>query len=648
MPTTLKGLFLFFLAVSCNFPTFSQHDCSISAGKKITPGAVSPTFSSLEEKYDVKFYFLDLFVDGTSINIKGSTSINFQMLDNADTIAFELGNNASIDSIFINESRTFSYHHSEDLIKIFPSTLFDKTSFYTLKVFYHTNEQTGSGLYKGVSQGSETKYKKQATWSLSEPFQAKDWFVCKQDLNDKADSVWVYITTPKSQMAGSNGLLTKITPLKNNQHRFEWKSKYPIAYYLISFSVSDYIDYSFYVSAPGWEDSLLVQNFIYNDKNILKHEKERIDATADLLIYFSQIFGPYPFRQEKYGHCMAPMGGGMEHQTMTTLVNFNFELVAHELAHQWFGDNVTCASWRDIWVNEGFASYAEYLALEALKGKKEASAWMVYAHSFALNYPDASIYLSPEEAKDHDRIFDYGLTYKKGAAILHMLRKEINNDDLFFQAFREYQNQFRDSVALTRDFLEVVNQVTNDDYSWFFDQWYYGKGFPVIQTTWNQDTDSAHVEVLQHSSSNEQQFFRANIDYKFIFEDGSDTTLRFKLTKNLEKFSIGLDKRVEGVLEDPDGDILMKSVIYKMFPKDVLFDVFPIPFSYSFKIEFRKFQPNAKVYLTDLKGCILYEERVSGSSMEFEFPELIEGIYFFMLIDGEGKKYATKIMKINI
>ncbi len=103
-----------------------------------------------------------------------------------------------------------------------------------------------------------------------------------------------------------------------------------------------------------------------------KQNKAAIDKTGDLILLYSDLFGDYPFANEKYGHCVAPFGGGMEHQTMTTLVNFSFLLVAHELAHQWFGDFVTCSTWQDIWINEGFASYAEYLANQYLKSQEDS------------------------------------------------------------------------------------------------------------------------------------------------------------------------------------------------------------------------------------------------------------------------------------
>src|SRR4030042_2366906 len=126
------------------------------------------------------------------------------------------------------------------------------------------------------------------------------------------------------------------------------------------------MDYSIYSRPEEAEEPVLVQNFIYNDSASLSANRELIDNTAAMIELFSDLFTVYPFKDEKYGHCVAPMGGGMEHQTMTSLSGFNFDLVSHELAHQWFGDLVTCSTWQDIWINEGFASYSEYIAIDSL------------------------------------------------------------------------------------------------------------------------------------------------------------------------------------------------------------------------------------------------------------------------------------------
>ncbi len=236
-------------------------------------------------------------------------------------------------------------------------------------------------------------------------------------------------------MAGSQGLLTNVSVLDNNQLRYEWKSNYPIAYYLISFAVSDYQEYNIYAKPEGLEnDSILVQNFIYNHPNYLNSYKTNIDATAPMIELFSDLYAMYPFKDEKYGHCITQLGGGMEHQTMSTMGGFSFGLVAHELGHMWFGDNVTCATWSDIWVNEGFATYTDYLANEKLISWNAGQNFMISTQNNVMSQSGGSVYVPPSEATPDNiwRIFSGRLSYDKGAAIIHVLRHELNDDDLFF------------------------------------------------------------------------------------------------------------------------------------------------------------------------------------------------------------------------
>ena len=164
-----------------------------------------------------------------------------------------------------------------------------------------------------------------------------------------------------------------------------------------------------------------------------------IDETVDFIELFADLFGPYPFQDEKYGHCMAPLSGGMEHQTMTTQGWFAKGLTSHELGHQWWGDNVTCSSWADIWVNEGFASYSEYLMLENLY-PNETTGHMNDVHNNVMSQNGGSVWCL--DSLNEGRIFSGRLTYDKGAAIVHTFRFLMNDDVAFFQALKNIQTDF--------------------------------------------------------------------------------------------------------------------------------------------------------------------------------------------------------------
>ena len=342
--------------------------------------------------YDVHYYGIDLEVSDTSTFIRGSTQIGSTALVGMDEVVFELSVNLTVDSVFIDGVKVPAFAHGNDLVRITAASTIDPGETFSTRIFYHG---TGGryGFFSGISSRRDPFWGKRVTYTLSEPFHALDWFACKQVLTDKADSADIYLTVGDHLKAGSNGLLAGIDSLPGNRARYRWETRYPIAFYLLSLSVSEYQDYSYYLHPEHAVDSFLFQNYIYDTAAYLLAFKDDIDATGDMMLSFSGLFGDYPFWKEKYGHCLAPMGGGMEHQTMTTLANFGFNLVAHELAHQWFGDNVTCASWQDIWVNEGFASYAEYLALEQLVSYTAAAEWMEMAHNRVYTEPEGSVYI---------------------------------------------------------------------------------------------------------------------------------------------------------------------------------------------------------------------------------------------------------------
>ncbi len=509
----MKGYLVIFFAVVVTCQLSAQNRFSRNGEATIVSGSVSPVYSPKESLYDVKFYFIAVEADDSSAQISGTARIRFLSLASIDTLVFELTHSERVDSVSLDGIDQDHFMQEDELLKIIPGTPIPAGSTMEVMVRY-SGTGSSSGFFAGLSNAHDYTYDKRVTYTLSEPYEAKDWFPVKQDLLDKADSVWVFITTREGLMGGSNGLLTRISHPVPGKITYEWKSRYPTDFYLISFTVADYTDYSFCIPATVAGDSLLIQNFIYNNPGILTSLKEEIDKTGDFIQFFSKLVGPYPFMEEKYGHCMAPIGGGMEHQTMTTLQNFHFTLVSHELFHQWFGDHVTCGSWQDIWLNEGFASYGEYMALYEFEGRTEALKWMSDAHDRAFSSPGSSVHLTEAEAKNPNRIFDSNITYKKGASIIHMLRYELNDDSLFFRILRKYQQTYAYSTALVPDFIKIVNELSGKDMNWFFDQWYYGTGYPVFETSWKQFEDSLVMDSWQVQPNAATALFRTHMDYK--------------------------------------------------------------------------------------------------------------------------------------
>jgi len=522
-----------------HFAQDSHGSCS-SVKKHSNSLLKSNTFSIAQiaetELYDVHYYFLNLNMTNTTTTLSGSGEIHATAREDLDTALVEFFQTFVISSIDV-DGTPVSYTRQNSALKIPVNKLQGEN--FVIHVNYSgtpptaTTNPLGGG---GMTNDNSPSWGNQVTWSLSEPFAAYEWFPVKQSLKDKADSCSVWVTVPTACKAGSNGLLQQVVDLGNGTHRFEWKHRHPIDYYLISVAVAEYVEYNV-TANPAGSGPVLIQNFIYDNPGTLPNFQDDIDETVDFMELFADLFGPYPFADEKYGHCMAPISGGMEHQTMTTQGFFNPTLTCHELAHQWFGDHVTCSSWADIWVNEGFASYAEYLMLEELYPGQHLTD-MVDRHDNIMSQLGGSVWV--EDSLSDGSIFSGRLVYDKGAAIVHTLRFLINDDQVFYDALQAYQTIYADSVASGIQLVEVFEDESGLDHSAFLEEWYFGEGFPTYAVRWNNVGSDVLVEI-NHTTSRPTvtPLFTNDLELRFDRSGAlADTVIRFQITGNQNQFII--------------------------------------------------------------------------------------------------------------
>ncbi|MCJ8166973.1 T9SS type A sorting domain-containing protein [Pontibacter sp. E15-1] len=608
----------------------------------------SPEHQRLMDRYDITFYKLDLQLERTSTYIAGNVTLEANVKASPlAAFAFELHPAFAIDSVLINgkRERNITRQASEVTVQLPASVA--AGSRLTAVVYYKGTapNDASAAIGNGFNSAIAPDWGNSVTWSLSEPYAAYEWWPTKQVLTDKADSVHVSVTTSAENKVGSNGLLTRVVDLPRNRKRFEWKSRYPIAYYLVSVAVSDYEEYLLRANPKGAAAPIPILNYIYKG-GALNFYKAEIDRTADFMEHFSELFTLYPFHREKYGHSMAPMSGGMEHQTMTTQSEFFFTLTAHELAHQWFGDNVTCASWQDIWLNEGFASYAEYLALQRY-APEEAAPWMENAHAVAKLRPDGSVKVT--DTTTVRRIFNFRLSYKKAAAVIHMLRFAVNNDALFFEALQNYQRQYSGSTASTADLRRVFEETANLDLAYFFDQWYSGEGYPVFDIAWNQHEERLLLQTNQ-SASGSTPFFRTEMEY--LIRTTTDTLLvRLPHNMPLEQHLLQVAGTVVSVEADPQ-HWLLKTV--RTLQRNNMLEVprmqptvlYPNPATTELEVAPLSFIPTAAdIYNT--AGQLVKRLTLSGSfRATIRVAELAAGYYVVILRNGT-QQYRASFVKID-
>lgn len=651
MQRIFTTILLLVLVIGAKSQVFYSCPASLPSGDPYE----NPLFEKWLSVYDVKYYALTLEVSNTDTHISGAAEVVVEATRELDTLVLELQNGLEVSRILYTDEigsmiypsgNELQFVHRDQAIYIEMDRPRNPGELFRVKIEYGGDAGRDRGFFAGIKSNKGTDYGFDVTFTLSEPMNARDWFPVKQVLEDQIDSVTFNLICDKKLLAGSNGLLVKIEEAGGN-HVLTWETHYPIAYYLLSFAVAEYMDYSFYAPLSGEGDSVLVQNYIYNTEEVLDDWKEDIDATGPMITLFSRLLIDYPFSKEKYGHSMAPMGGGMEHQTMTTIHSFKFSLVAHELAHQWFGDHITCGNWQDIWINEGFASYMEYVAAEHLLGQEAADHWMENAISIALGEKSGSVYVPEYEVEDEHRLFSYGLSYKKGSILLHMIRFILDDDDLFYDVLRTYLTQYQNGLATGEDFQAILEEVSEMDFSCFFQQWYYGEGYPVFQIFWEQQGDSLLIWSEQTGTAPEiTSLFQMPFELDIVQSDGYSQRVRLFQQDNQDAFTIPVDGVVERVVFDPDNHLLKTATVSQKLPTDQPFRYGPNPVTSELFIQFPNGSQIDAVRITNMAGQEIYLATDADNPLTLNLSSLADGPYLLELTNA-SEIYLERIVKIS-
>ncbi|MBD2716894.1 T9SS type A sorting domain-containing protein [Microvirga sp. STR05] len=620
------------------------------------------------DRYDVKYYKLDIALENNSRNVGGNVRMVARTLAQPlDSVAFELYQTFTIDSVVVNGRRSPGLRRAgSDVTAALPQAVPANTQFSTV-VYYRGTAPNGNTAAIGNALNTRSSvrinnlnYTYNVTWSLSEPFSAHEWWPCKQVLTDKADSLDVWVTTSSINKVGSNGVLQRVSPMPNGKSRYEWKHRAkPIDYYLVSVAVAPYVEYINYANPVGGPQIPIV-NYVYNQAALTYYRTE-IDRTPGFLENFSSLVGLYPFASEKYGHSMAPIGGGMEHQTMTTQDGFNFTLTAHELFHQWFGDNVTCASWEDIWLNESFASYGEYLSLTRFASANDARQWIETAQYYAKNryvggqwVPALGGSVRVPDTTNVGRIFDYNLTYKKGAIVVHMLRYLLNDDTKFFRALRTYQSTYSGRTARTRDLQAVFEAEAGRSLQYFFDQWYRGEGYPTFSVYWNQVGQNFYLRNTETVSvAGITPFFDTDVDYTLFFTDGTSQVLRLRQSQLVSNFTVPITKTVALVEVDANNWLLKGDGITsrdftlilgtEAAARTARFTVYPNPCRETLRLQDLTARATAEV--TDATGRVLLRQQVDPLHAQLDTKVLAAGLYHMRLTFANGKVALARFVR---
>ena len=638
----MKNIYLFFFCISVSF-VFSQKkesttktiaEAEMNSASRIANFQANPNTAN----YDVTYQKLEFTVNPAVKFVSGKITTTFTALTNMNSITFDFANELTASVIKKGATNlSFTENSNNELVITLPSTQLTGTS--------ATIEVTYSGVPPNNGFDSFVKSTHNGTpiiWTLSEPFGARDWWPCKQDLNDKVDSIDVYITAPSQYIGVSNGIEPEAPVINGANKTTHFHHGYPIPAYLIAIAVTNYTVYNQVGGTAPNEYPII--NYIYPEN--FASIQPQLSETPAILELYENLFEIYPFHNEKYGHAQFGWGGGMEHTTVSFMVGFDRQLIAHEMGHQWFGDKITCGSWKDIWLNEGFATYLAALVIENFDGLDSFIAEKIDMVDYITSSPNGNVYLDDIEATNVNRIFSSRLSYNKGAMILEMLRFKMG-DTAFFQALRNYlaDPNLAYKYAVTTDLKSHLEAVYGQDLTEFFDDWVYNEGYPTYDiTAQNWGSGQAKFVVSQTQSDASVSYFEMPVPVRVYGSNGEEQDIVLENTFDNQEFIVNIPFTITNVVFDPEQHLIARNSTATLQNSNVEWNqtisVFPNPTNSILHIQ----KPNdlsiESVTLYNSLGQIVFKSNENDLTIE----SLSNGVYELQLNTNQGK-FHKRIIK---
>jgi aminopeptidase N len=583
------------------------------------------------QNYDINYHKLEFAVDPAINVITGIVTTTFTVLTDLSTVTFDLTNQLMVSSV-TKDGLALSFIQTEtnELVITFPKIL-TTANIATVSIFYSgTPANQGSSFTNTTHNGTSVLY------TLSQPYGARDWWPCKQDLNDKTDSLDVYITAPSQYISVSNGVEPAVPVINGLYKTTHFHHGYPIPAYLIAIAVTNY---SVYNQTGGTAPNQYpIINYIYPET--LASVQTQLGQTPLIMNLFESLFEIYPFHNEKYGHAQFNYRGAMEHTTVSFMNNFSRGLIAHELAHQWFGNKITCGSWKDTWLNEGFATYLASLVVENFDGQEAFIANKNNMINDITSSSSGAVYLSDSDLLDVSRIFNARLTYHKGAMVLNMLRLKLGNT-LFFQGIKNYlaDPQLAYKYGLTNDLRHHLEAVYGSSLAKFFNDWIFNQGYP----SYTVNTENLYDRIVKFTINQEQSdpsvsFFELPIPIRLLGFNGQQMDLILDNTFDGELFFQNVPFAVMDVVFDPNSDLISKNNSIFLGLNNLELEsikLYPNPTSKYLSLNLPSGINLRKTIFHNVLGQKMIE---TGSTTHWDVASLPSGFYFISLFTDCGIK----------
>lgn len=508
-------------------------------------GAANKLNSYPVSHIDVKHYDIDVELFAADKLIAGDVKIKFNLTEDVDDVVhLDFYDNFDIISLELN-GKTVLYEYADNKISISKNDLTSKDNLFRIR-YKGTPKSEGFGSFIFGEYGD-----KSFIYSLNEPVYASTWIPCNDVLTDKA-TLDISITNDSSMVSVSNGRLTGIDT-KGSKKTYSYSTDYLISTYLIAIYSADYEQFSDDYVSQDRTDTMKINYFVTPDK--LENAVTDFSIHPEAMSILADLYGEYPFIKDGYGVAQFLWKyGAMEHQTITGIgsdyisgFKFHTGMLVHEIAHHWWGNAVTPKSWKDIWLNEGFATYSEALYWEKKSGERSLQSTMRgYFNSF-----------------DQHKLYDPGLNlfsrlvYEKGAWVLHMLRRELG-DTVFFKILRNYFEKYKYKNASTEDFINLCEMISGKELSYFFDQWLYD-GVGILELDYRKTYSESNVILKISQVQKDTTVYNFLLDLELVYRDGQSEFVSHRVSSKDTTLQLPVLEKPERVILDPD-DWLLASI----------------------------------------------------------------------------------------
>jgi aminopeptidase N len=610
--------------------------------------------------YDLKYYRFHWTVDPAlePAWISGSVTIYWEAVEPMNTITFYLADNMTVSEVIQREDK-LPFAHDEGKLMITLSSTQTAGSLDSLTITYGGNPtgKHSSSLFGDLYSFYQDRHNGiPIVWTESIALEAPNyfWWPSKQSFTDRADSIDIFITHPQyfdihEYQTASNGVLISET-VDDTSKTAHWKHRYPILDNYIGFAITNYTVYCEY-AYEGTEHEFPIINYVFPEH--LSDVQKYTPVTATIIELYGDLFEMYPYADEKYGHAEIIANYGFENTTLSLMGFFdNREIIAHELAHMWFANKISCASWEDVWLNEGFATYLDLLTREHLDGDEAfRNRRRKYVNDVTMK-SDGSVFCP--DTTSIERILDYRLTYKKSSMVLHMLRYKLGDED-FFAAVQNYlaDPKLAFSYAKTIDLQNHFEAQSDMDLDEFFADWYMGEGHPSYQVQWNQVGENAYFQINQTQSHPSVSFFEMPLPVKVNGSEGETQWLRLENTENDQLIERTVAFPISSVQIDPEYEIISANNSITYSPsvgthlenhKDEEMRIYPNPTCTTLNIE-TSISDHFSIDMTSLNGQILYSIESEEPTKMLNVSSFKPGVYFITIRSKDFVR-TEKIIKL--